>query len=120
MLAPAPPGNELRGRPQPLLRRRHGGAPRILFPRLQTAAENCTWHNLNVVPTDGRYVLVAGNYQGGISVVDFTDLANASEIARRRPRLRLPTQLGGDWSTYWYDGRIYESDITRGLLTSGS
>jgi hypothetical protein len=28
----------------------------------------------------------------------------------------VPTQLGGDWSTYWYDGRIYESDITRGLL----
>jgi hypothetical protein len=28
----------------------------------------------------------------------------------------VPTQLGGDWSTYWYNGRIYESDITRGLL----
>jgi hypothetical protein len=24
--------------------------------------------------------------------------------------------LGGDWSTYWYNGLIYESDITRGLL----
>jgi hypothetical protein len=28
----------------------------------------------------------------------------------------VPTQLGGDWSTYYYNGRIYESDITRGLL----
>ncbi len=28
----------------------------------------------------------------------------------------MPTQLGGDWSTYWYNGLVYESDITRGLL----
>jgi hypothetical protein len=28
----------------------------------------------------------------------------------------VPTQLGGDWSTYWYNGFIYELDITRGLL----
>ena len=89
---------------------------RILFPRPQTAAENCTWHNLNVVPTDKGYVLVSGNYQGGISVVDFTDPANAVEIAYADPAPLVPTQLGGDWSTYWYDGFIYESDITRGLL----
>ena len=25
-------------------------------------------------------------------------------------------ELGGDWSNYWYNGRIYESDITRGLI----
>jgi hypothetical protein len=25
-------------------------------------------------------------------------------------------ELGGDWSTYWYNGLIYESDITRGLI----
>ena len=23
---------------------------------------------------------------------------------------------GGDWSSYWYDGRIYESDMPRGRL----
>jgi hypothetical protein len=23
---------------------------------------------------------------------------------------------GGDWSSYWYDGRIYESDMKRGLI----
>jgi hypothetical protein len=27
----------------------------------------------------------------------------------------VPEFDGGDWSTYWYDGFIYESDITRGL-----
>ncbi len=90
----------------------------ILHPRPQTATENCTWHNYNVVPTDKRYVLVSGNYQSGISVVDFTDPANAREIAFADPAPLSDTSLvlGGDWSTYWYDGRIYESDIRRGLI----
>jgi hypothetical protein len=86
--------------------------------RFQTATENCTWHNYNVVPTPGGYVLVAAQYQGGISVVDFSDPANAKEIAYADPAPLSETQLilGGDWSDYWYNGRIYESDITRGLL----
>ncbi len=96
------------------------GAPvgTMLHPRPQTATENCTWHNYNVVPLRDRHVLVAGNYQSGISVVDFTDPANASEIAFADPAPLDPNRLilGGDWSTYWYNGRIYESDITRGLL----
>jgi hypothetical protein len=88
----------------------------FLHARPQTATENCTWHNYNIVPTDMRYVVVSGNYQSGVSVVDFTDPANAKEIAYADPAPLVPTQLGGDWSTYWYNGRIYESDITRGLL----
>lgn len=94
----------------------------FVHPRPQTARENCTWHNYNIVPTDKRHVLVAGNYQSGVSVVDFTDPADAHEVAFADPApLVNPTdanaiQLGGDWSTYWYDGRIYESDITRGLI----
>jgi hypothetical protein len=100
------------------------GAPEGTFvhPRPQTNTENCTWHNYNVVPTDKRYVLVAGNYQSGISVVDFSDPANAVEIAYADPDPLInpanpnAIELGGDWSTYWYDGRIYESDITRGLF----
>ena len=90
----------------------------FLHPRPQTATENCTWHNLNVVPTDKRYVFVSGNYQSGISVVDFTDPANAKEIAFADPAPLSETQLigGGDWSSYWYNGRIYESDMKRGLI----
>jgi hypothetical protein len=61
-------------------------------------------------------VLVSGNYQSGVSVVDFTNPAAAREFAYADPAPRVPIQLGGDWSTYWYNGRIYESDITRGLL----
>jgi hypothetical protein len=94
----------------------------FVHPRPQTATENCTWHNYNVVPTDKRYVLVSGNYQSGISVVDFTDPANASEVAFADPAPLVnpdnpaAIESGGDWSSYWYNGRIYESDMTRGLL----
>jgi hypothetical protein len=100
------------------------GAPvgTFVHPRPQTSLENCTWHNYNMVPTGKRYVIVSGNYQSGISVVDFTDPANAFEVAYADPAPLVnpdnpaALELGGDWSTYWYDGRIYESDITRGLL----
>lgn len=94
----------------------------FIHPRPQTATENCTWHNYDIVPTGKRYVLVSGNYQSGTSAVDFTDPANAREIAFADPApLVNPTNpnaivAGGDWSSYWYDGRIYESDMKRGLI----
>jgi hypothetical protein len=92
------------------------------IPRPQTNVENCTTHNYNVVPLRDRYVMVSGNYQSGISVIDFTDPENAREIAYADPAPLVDPnppvgiELGGDWSTYWYNGRIYESDITRGLI----
>ena len=92
------------------------------IPRTQTSVENCTTHNYNIVPTDKRYVMVSGNYQSGVSVIDFTDPANATEIAYADPAPLVDPnppvgiELGGDWSTYWYNGHIYESDITRGLI----
>jgi hypothetical protein len=84
--------------------------------------ENCTTHNYNVVPTNKGYVMVSGNYQSGISVIDFTDPTKAKEIAYADPAPLIDPnppvglELGGDWSTYWYNGHIYESDITRGLI----
>jgi hypothetical protein len=89
---------------------------RHVLPRPQTNTENCTIHNYNVVPTDKRHILVHGSYQSGIGVVDFTDPANAVEIAYADPAPLVPTMTGGDWSSYWYNGRIYESDIRRGLI----
>ncbi len=93
----------------------------FVLPRPQTDFENCTWHNYNVVPTSKRYVLVSGNYQSGISVVDFTNPAAAKEIAFADPAPLSTTNLvlGGDWSSYWYNGHIYESDIRRGLIVWG-
>jgi hypothetical protein len=95
----------------------------FIHARPQTNLENCTWHNYNVVPLKGgRYVLVSAGYQSGLSVVDFSNPASAQEIAFADPAPLVnpdnpaAIELGGDWSTYWYDGRIYESDITRGLI----
>ena len=68
-------------------------------------------------------MLVAGNYQSGISVVDFSDRRTPGGDRLRRPQSKsrdpnppLGIEGGGDWSTYWYDGYIYEGDMTRGLI----
>jgi len=86
------------------------------LPRPQTQAENCTIHNYNTVPLrSGRYVLVMGNYQAGTWVADFTDPANPVTVGWSDPPPLVPTQLGGAWSTYWYNGFLYESEISKGL-----
>jgi hypothetical protein len=62
------------------------------------------------------------NYQAGISVIDLSDPGDAEEIAYADPAPLVDPnppvgiELGGDWSSYWYDGHIYESDILRGLI----
>jgi hypothetical protein len=85
------------------------------LPRPQTAEENCTIHNYNVVPIRDRYILVSGNYQAGTWVTDFTDPANAFVRGFADPAPIEPTQLGGSWSSYWYNRTIFESSITEGL-----
>lgn len=86
------------------------------LPRPQSAAENCTIHNYNVVPTrNGRYILVSGNYQAGTWVTDFTDPANPVTLGWSDPPALDPPDLGGAWSSYWYNNFIYESEITKGL-----
>jgi len=87
-----------------------------VLPRPQSATENCTIHNLNVIPIrNGNDVLVHGSYQSGVSVVDFTDPAHAVELAFSDPPAIDPLDLGGSWSAYWYNNFIYETNITEGL-----
>jgi hemolysin type calcium-binding protein/LVIVD repeat-containing protein len=84
----------------------------------QTAEENCaSVHIFQVIPTrNGRDIFVSGTYQAGTYVVDFTDPSDAEKIAWSDPPPLVPTNLvGGAWTTYWYNGQIYESDITKGL-----
>ena len=87
------------------------------LPRGQDGAgENCTIHNYTVVPLrSGRYVMAGGHYQAGTWVVDFTDPANPTNPGWSDPPPLVPPELGGAWSSYWYNGFIYESEITRGL-----
>ena len=83
----------------------------------QTDTENCVAHNGSLVPVPGRDIFVQAWYQGGVSVVDFTDSANPVEIAffDRGPIDEEELITGGYWSTYWYNGYIYGTEIARGL-----
>ncbi len=87
------------------------------MPAPQLEQENCVAHNGSIVPVPGRDVFVQAWYQGGLSVIDFTDSANAVEIAwfDRGPIDAEHLILGGFWSAYWYGGRIYGTEIARGL-----
>ena len=88
-------------------------------PRPQASTENCTWHNFNVVPTYKGYYGVSGNYEMGISVFDFTNPAGAEQIAFADParvQRRASPPTAGNWSTHFYNGQIYESDIRRGVI----
>jgi hypothetical protein len=108
------------------------------LPRSQSAIENCSLHNYNVVPLrSGRDVLVMGNYQAGTWVVDFTNVAAGDGTVLREartvawsdpPPAAVPPgaffcspatgnacDVTGAWSTYWYDGFLYETHIGEGL-----
>src|ERR1043166_8586346 len=87
------------------------------MPAAQGDSENCVAHNGSLIPVPGRDIEVQAWYQGGISIMDFTDAAHPFEIAYfdRGPIDPKVLVLGGDWSAYWYNGYIYGSEISRGL-----
>ena len=87
------------------------------LPVPQTASENCVAHNGSIIPVPGRDIKVQAWYQGGMSIFDFSDPANAYEIAYfdRGPISQTDRITGGYWSTYWYNGHIYGAEIVRGL-----
>ena len=87
------------------------------MPAAQTETENCVAHNGSLIPVPGRDIMVQGWYQGGVSVFDFTDAANPVEIAYfdRGPLDAKNLIVGGYWSTYWYNGNLYGSEISRGM-----
>ncbi len=87
------------------------------MPAPQSDKENCVAHNGSLVPVPGRDIMAQAWYQGGLSVFDFTDPANATEIAYfdRGPISDKHLVTGGYWSTYWYNGHIYGTEIVRGI-----
>jgi hypothetical protein len=87
------------------------------LPAPQTAQENCVAHNGSLIPVPGRDIFVQAWYQGGISVIDWTDPAHPKEIAffDRGPMDATKLVGAGSWSAYWYNGHIYSSEIARGL-----
>ncbi len=87
------------------------------MPAAQGDTENCVAHNGSLVPVPGRDIEVQAWYQGGVSIVDFTDPMHPFEIGYFDRGAIDPKQLtlGGEWSAYWYNGHIYGSEIARGL-----
>ncbi len=87
------------------------------MPAPQSDKENCVAHNGSIIPVPGRDLFAQAWYQGGLSVMDFTDSANPKEVAYfdRGPIDTKQMVLGGYWSVYWYDGFIYGTEISRGI-----
>jgi hypothetical protein len=100
------------------------------IPSAQTAQENCVSHNGGLVPVPGRDLMVQGWYQGGVSVMDFTDPDHPFEIAwfdrgsadpppspgdTARAVSQMRGTIGGSWGAYWWNGYVYSSELARGL-----
>ena len=91
------------------------------MPAPQGDNENCVAHNGSIIPVPGRDLFVQAWYQGGISIMDFTDSSNPQEIAYfdRGPIDEEVMIGGGFWSVYWYNGKIYGTEMIRGLDVLG-
>jgi hypothetical protein len=91
------------------------------LPVVQTNQENCVSHIPSLVPVPGRDIFIQAWYQGGVSLVDFSDSSNPVEIGYfdRGPVSPTALVLGGLWSTYWYNGLTYGSEIARGFDVYG-
>ncbi len=87
------------------------------LPAAQSSLENCVAHNGSLIPVPGRDLFVQSWYQGGVSLMDWTDVSNPVEIAYhdRGPVNPERMQSAGSWSVYWYNGVIVSSEIARGL-----
>jgi hypothetical protein len=104
------------------------------IPTAQSPQENCVSHNGSLIPVPGRDIMVQGWYQGGVDVIDFTDPDKPFEIAffdrgpvDAPPPVDVPRAagatgegrgrgtIGGSWGAYWYNGRVYSSEMARGL-----
>jgi len=91
------------------------------IPNVQSTTETCVAHNGSLVPVPGRDVMVQAWYEGGVSVMDFTDSANPVELAYfdRGPYHPEIFHQGGYWSAYYYNGHVYGNEIFLGFDSFG-
>lgn len=71
------------------------------------ATNVCTSHQFNFIP--GTDILVSAWYTGGTNIIDFSDPTAPEELHRYQPK------NANAWSSYYYKGRIFVSDLNRGL-----
>jgi hypothetical protein len=88
------------------------------IPRHQFDSENCVAHNGSLIPLKGRDVMVQSWYMGGTSFWDFTDSDNPREIGYFERGPAGPAGGGGGtWSSYYYNGTVFSSDLGKGFDT---
>jgi hypothetical protein len=105
------------------------------LPSAQSAEENCVSHNGGIIPVPGRDLYVQGWYQGGVSIMDFTNADSAFEVGYfdrgsidppkgadvPQPAAGTPAvrgggnTIGGSWGAYYWNGLIFSSELDRGL-----
>lgn len=87
------------------------------IPRRQGTTENCVGHEGNIVQVDDKDVMVQAWYQGGASLIDFSNTSKAKEIGYfdRGPISNTSLVTGGYWAVYSHNGYVYGSEIARGL-----
>ena len=71
-----------------------------------------------MIPIKGRKLMTAAYYQGGNTVVDFTDLSNVREVGFAD--LEDATGKADSWSTYWYNGKVVVNGGLNGRGPSGN
>jgi hypothetical protein len=86
------------------------------LPRPQnTSNENCTIHEIQMVPFVGRHIMAMSFYQGGMNIVDLTNPKAPREIGY----MDIPAPPSGSglgfWTAYVYNGYQYGSDISWGF-----
>ena len=59
--------------------------------------------------------MVQSWYMGGTSVWDFTDSDNPKELGYFERGPAAGNDGGGTWSSYYYNGHIYSSDLGKGF-----
>lgn len=87
------------------------------IPRRQATTENCVGHEGNIVQIDGKDVMIQAWYQGGASLIDFSNTSKPKEIGYfdRGPISTSSLVTGGYWAVYVHNGYVYGSEIARGL-----
>ncbi len=99
------------------------------IPSAQSAQENCVSHNGSLIPVPGRNIMVQGWYQGGVDIFDFTNPDKPVELGyfdrgpvdgppadgRMADASRGRGTIAGSWGAYWFNGRIYSSEMARGM-----
>jgi len=90
----------------------------LKIPRHQVDSENCVAHNGSLIPVKGRDLMVQSWYMGGTSYWDFTDSSNPKELGYIERGPAGPAGGGGGtWSSYYYNGNVYSSDLGKGFDT---